>query len=69
MEVGEVIYSSPYHPDPTRALDVLAFLLTPEEAFVDKRDDAATRKATFDVLRGAKRDALERWYSHHMRNR
>jgi hypothetical protein len=31
----EIIYSSSYRPNHTRALDVLAFLLVPAAAFVD----------------------------------
>lgn len=58
--MGETLYSSTYHPDPLSALDVLAFVLTPVEAFSNDPDE---RDAVAEVLGAAKLEAIERWQS------
>ena len=57
----EEIYVSPYRPDPASALDVLAFVLTPVEAFV--AGNAEERWGAANVLYAAKCEAIERWQS------
>jgi len=59
--VGETLYSSEYQPDPKSALDVLAFVLTPVEAFASV-DDPAEREAVAELLGAAKAEAVKRWY-------
>lgn len=63
----ETLYTTTWNPDPTRALDVLAFLLVPEQLFFEAGDDAATKAATIDILANAKRRALEEWYAQHLK--
>jgi hypothetical protein len=60
--VSETLYSSSYQPDPGSALDVLAFVLTPVEAFahVDNPDE---REAVAELLGSAKAEAIKRWFS------
>jgi hypothetical protein len=58
----ETLYSSPFEPDRTNALHVLAFLLVPESAFLSPGDDEGVRAAVHEVLSAAKRDALLDWY-------
>jgi hypothetical protein len=58
--MGETLYSSTYQPDPRRALDVLAFVLTPIEAF---SSDPAERETVAELLGAAKSEAIERWHS------
>jgi len=58
--MGETLYSSTYHPDPLSALDVLAFVLTPVEAFSSDPDE---HDAVAEVLSAAKLEAIERWQS------
>jgi hypothetical protein len=60
--VGETLYSSSYTPDPGNALDVLAFVLTPVEAFA-QIDEPAEREAVAELLDSAKVEAIKRWYS------
>ena len=60
--MGETLYSSSYQPDPRSALDVLAFVLTPLEAFATV-DDPAEREAVAELLGNAKDEAVKRWYS------
>ncbi|MBX3160507.1 MAG: hypothetical protein KF773_31365 [Deltaproteobacteria bacterium] len=54
------MYSSTYQPDPRRALDVLAFILTPVEAFASHPDEL---EAVAELLGAAKAEAIERWRS------
>ncbi|MEO8705802.1 MAG: hypothetical protein ABI867_37575 [Kofleriaceae bacterium] len=56
--MGETLYSSTYHPDPTSALDVLAFVLTPIAAFASDPDEL---EAITELLGAAKTEAIERW--------
>jgi hypothetical protein len=58
--VGETLYTSSYQPDPRRTLDVLAFVLTPIEAFAQV-DDPGEREAVAELLGSAKHEAIERW--------
>lgn len=58
--MGETLYSSTYQPDPLSALDVLAFVLTPVEAFASDPDE---REAVAELLGAAKSEAIERWQS------
>ena len=59
---AETLYSSSYHPDPRSAIDVLAFVLTPVEAFADVRDPDEL-EAVAELLGSAKAEAIERWMS------
>ncbi len=59
--MGETLYSSSYQPNPRSALDVLAFVLTPVEAFASI-DDPAERQAVAELLDEAKAEAIKRWY-------
>ena len=56
--MGETLYSSTYQPDPRNALDVLAFVLTPVEAFASNPDEL---EAVAEILGAAKSEAIERW--------
>ena len=56
--MGETLYSSTYQPDPRKALDVLAFVLTPVEAFASNPDEL---EAVAELLGAAKSEAIERW--------
>jgi hypothetical protein len=58
--VGETLYTSSYQPDPGKTLDVLAFVLTPIEAFASV-DDPGEREAVAELLGSAKTEAIERW--------
>jgi hypothetical protein len=60
--VGETLYSSSYQPDPRKALDVLAFVLTPVEAFAHV-DDPDELEAVAELLGSAKQEAVKRWFS------
>lgn len=54
MEI-ETLYSTPYRPDPARALDVLGFILAPTEAFCEGCPEAR------DLVIAAKHEAAETW--------
>ena len=56
--MGETVYSSTYQPNPRSALDVLAFVLTPIEAFATDPDEL---DAVAELLGAAKSEAIERW--------
>ena len=58
--MGETLYSSSFQPDPRRALDVLAFVLTPVEAFASGPDEL---EAVAELLGAAKCEAIERWHT------
>ncbi len=58
--MSETLFSSTYQPDPRRALDVLAFVLTPVEAFAA---DPEELEAVTELLAAAKSEAIERWQS------
>ncbi len=58
--MGETLFTSTYTPDPKRALDVLAFVLTPIEAFAPDPDE---RELVAEILGAAKTEAIERWQS------
>lgn len=60
--MGETLYSSSYQPDPGSARDVLAFVLTPVEAFA-QADDPEELKAVEELLGEAKAEAIKRWFS------
>ena len=60
--MGETLYSSSYQPDPRSALDVLAFVLTPVEAFAHV-DCPEERAAVAELLGTAKAEAVKRWFS------
>ncbi|HEU0029972.1 MAG TPA: hypothetical protein VFQ53_05015 [Kofleriaceae bacterium] len=64
--MGETLYSSSYQPDPRSALDVLAFVLTPVEAFAS---DPEELEAVAELLGAAKSEAIERWQSLHRGSR
>lgn len=58
--MGETLFSSSYQPDPRSALDVLAFVLTPVEAFAR---DPEELEVVAELLGAAKSEAIERWQS------
>ena len=58
--MGETVYSSSYQPDPASARDVLAFVLTPVEAFAHDPDEL---EAVTELLGSAKAEAVRRWFS------
>ncbi|CAN5727761.1 hypothetical protein BH11MYX3_BH11MYX3_45070 [soil metagenome] len=58
--MGETLFTSTYTPDPKSALDVLAFVLTPIEAFAS---DPEELEAVAELLGAAKTEAIERWQS------
>lgn len=58
--MGETLFTSTYTPDPKNALDVLAFVLTPIEAFASDPDEL---EAVSELLGAAKSEAIERWQS------
>jgi len=58
---AETVYSSAYSPDPRSARDVLAFVLTPIEAFVPA-GNADELEAVAALLGSAKLEAPKRWY-------
>ena len=58
---AETVYSSAYSPDPRSARDVLAFVLTPVEAFVPT-GNAEELEAVAALLGSAKVEAVKRWY-------
>jgi hypothetical protein len=60
--VGETVYSSSYQPDPKSARDVLAFVLTPVEAFAHV-DNPEELEAVSELLGEAKEEAIKRWFT------
>ena len=64
--MGETLYSSTYQPNPRNALDVLAFVLTPADAFATGPDEI---EAVSAILEAAKTEAIERWQSLHTQGR
>lgn len=58
--MGETLFSSTYQPNPRNALDVLAFVLTPADAFASDPDEI---EAVTAILEAAKTEAIERWQS------
>jgi hypothetical protein len=58
--MGETLFSSTYQPNPRSALDVLAFVLTPVDAFASHPDEL---EAVALILGAAKSEAIERWQS------
>ena len=60
--MGETVFSSSYQPDPSSARDVLAFVLTPVEAFAQV-DDPQELEAVSEILGSAKAEAVKRWFS------
>ena len=45
LEIGEVLYQSTLTPDPRSALDVLAFVLCPIEAFAPAGDATSSPRS------------------------
>jgi hypothetical protein len=64
LAVGEVLYQSSMTPDPRSALDVLAFVLCPIEAFAPA-GDADELAAVAQLIAPAKAEAIRRWYAGH----
>ena len=56
----ETVFSSSMTPNPASALDVLAFVLTPAEAFAPGSDDEELA-AVAELLGSAKAEAVRRW--------
>jgi hypothetical protein len=61
LEVGQVLYQSSLTPDPRSALDVLAFVLCPIEAFAPAGDPEELA-AVEQLIQPAKIEAVKRWY-------
>lgn len=55
MNKLEILYTTHFAPDPTRALDVLAFILSPTDAFCDGSCEARA------LLNAAKCEAAANW--------
>jgi len=64
LEIGEVLYQSAMTPDPRSAVDVLAFVLCPIEAFAPA-GDADELAAVEELIQPAKIEAVLRWYATH----
>ena len=64
QEIGEVVYQSAMTPDPGSAIDVLAFVLCPLEAFAPA-GDAEELAAIEELIQPAKIEAVVRWYLLH----
>jgi hypothetical protein len=64
LEVGQVLYQSSMTPDPRSAIDVLAFVLCPLEAFAPA-GDADELAAVEQLIQPAKVEAVRRWYQAH----
>jgi hypothetical protein len=64
LEVGQVLYQSSMTPDPRSAIDVLAFVLCPTEAFAPA-GDADELAAVELLIQPAKIEAVRRWYQAH----
>ncbi|MCA9680367.1 MAG: hypothetical protein H6709_22210 [Kofleriaceae bacterium] len=62
--VGEIIFQSAFEPDPHRALDVLAFVMCPLEAFAPSGGPEELA-AVEELITPAKMEALRRWYVAH----
>lgn len=60
QETTTTLYASTYQPDPRKALDVLAFVLTPVEAFASGPEEL---EAVEELLGAAKDEAVKRWHS------
>ena len=60
----ETLYISRHTPDPRSARDVLAFMLTPVEAFATPGSEEELEAIT-ELLENAKMEALKRWYDLH----
>lgn len=58
--MGETLFISRYQPNPRNALDVLAFVLAPADAFASGPDEI---EAVAAILCAAKCEAIERWRS------
>ena len=58
--MGETLFSSTYQPNPRSARDVLAFVLTPVEAFATDPDEI---EVVAQLLGAAKDEAIARWRS------
>jgi hypothetical protein len=54
------VYSSGFAPDPSSAIDVLAFVLCPAEVFAP-RGGADERAAVAEMIGPAKAEAVRRW--------
>lgn len=61
---AEIIYQSAITPDPSSAVDVLAFVLCPITAFAPAADDDEL-EAVEQLIQPAKIEALRRWYQAH----
>jgi hypothetical protein len=55
------LFSSQFTPDPTDALDVLAFILCPLAAFAPSGDEAEL-EAVAALIAPAKAEAVRRWH-------
>lgn len=58
------LYSSGFEPDPSDALDVLAFVLCPLRAFAPG-GDADELAAVAEMIGPAKEEAIRRWEETH----
>ena len=56
------VYSSGISPDPSSALDVLAFVLCPSGVFIsDAEADAEELEAVAEIIGPVKEEAVRRW--------
>lgn len=59
-ELPETVYTTKFVPDISKALDVLAFVLTPVRAFVNASDEEEVALIT-ELLNNAKIEAILGW--------
>jgi hypothetical protein len=59
------LFSSQFTPDPTDALDVLAFILCPLAAFAPSGDEAEI-EAVAALIAPAKAEAVRRWHASYL---
>lgn len=62
------VYSSGFEPDPSDALDVLAFVLCPLRAFAPA-GNADELEAVAEMIGPAKEEAIRRWEESHRERR
>lgn len=63
-EPAEILFQSAITPDPRSAIDVLAFVLCPVEAFAPAGDPEELA-AVEELINPAKLEAVRRWYREH----
>ena len=61
---AETVFASGFTPDPSSALDVLAFVLCPPEVFAPTGDPDEIA-AVAELIEPAKAEAVRRWHALH----